>query len=163
MSLQDLGNIGEFAGAFAVLASLVYLALQIRQNTQAVRASIQQENRKSIAAFYTLLTNPDIARIWRLGLQNSTSLEDNEAVSFHALLSVLFNHFETAFHRRLLRRIHDAEGDPSRETAIRGLTPAPGVEPWWAFYGPVYSREFRQHVEELRKDSAQQGDRADIE
>ena len=37
MSLQDLGNIGEFIGAVGVVASLIYLALQIRQNTKAVR------------------------------------------------------------------------------------------------------------------------------
>ena len=163
MSLQDLGNIGEFAGAFAVLASLVYLALQIRQNTQAVRASIQQENRQSIAEFYTLLTNPETARIWRLGLQNPLILEENDAVSFHALLSVLFSHFETAFHRRLLPHIHDIESDPAREVAIRGLTRTPGFEPWWSVYRHVYSREFRQYVEELRKGAAQHADEAHVE
>ena len=33
MSLEDLGNIGEFVAAVAVVISLVYLAVQIRQNT----------------------------------------------------------------------------------------------------------------------------------
>ena len=31
MSLEDLGNIGEFVAAVAVVISLVYLAIQIRQ------------------------------------------------------------------------------------------------------------------------------------
>jgi hypothetical protein len=39
MSLQDLGNIGEFVAAVAVVVSLIYLAVQIRQNTRSVRAS----------------------------------------------------------------------------------------------------------------------------
>ena len=42
MSLEDLGNIGELIAAFAVIASLIYLAVQIRQNTQSVRASTVQ-------------------------------------------------------------------------------------------------------------------------
>ena len=39
VTLQDLGNIGEFIGAIAVVISLVYLAAQIRQNTRALHSS----------------------------------------------------------------------------------------------------------------------------
>ena len=34
-----LGNSGEFVGAIAIVVTLIYLAVQIRQNTSAVRAS----------------------------------------------------------------------------------------------------------------------------
>ena len=34
MTLQDLGNLGEFISAVAVVVSLVYVAYQIRQNTR---------------------------------------------------------------------------------------------------------------------------------
>ena len=33
MSITELGAVGEFVGAIAVLATLVYLAYQTRQNT----------------------------------------------------------------------------------------------------------------------------------
>ena len=39
MSIQELGNLGELAGGVAVVVSLLYVALQIRQNTQTIRAS----------------------------------------------------------------------------------------------------------------------------
>ena len=154
MSLQDLGNIGEFVGAAAVLVSLVYLALQIRQNTQALRASIQQENRNSIAEFYRLLTNSETARIWRAGLTEPAKLGEADAASFHALLSFLFNHFETAFHRRALPQIHNAHSDEARETAIRGLTRTSGFESWWRASRRTFSREFQEHVEHLQKGAA---------
>ena len=58
MSLADLGNIGEFVGAIAVVASLVYLALQIRQNTrqldhnsEVVSANVELDN-----ALYNVIT-----------------------------------------------------------------------------------------------------------
>ena len=38
-SLQSLGNIGEFVGAIGVVISLVYLAQQMKQNTNSVRAA----------------------------------------------------------------------------------------------------------------------------
>ncbi len=37
MTLEDLGNLGEIIGAIAVVISLVYLAVQIRQNTAQIR------------------------------------------------------------------------------------------------------------------------------
>ena len=33
MTIMELGAIGEFIGSIAVLATLVYLALQVRKNT----------------------------------------------------------------------------------------------------------------------------------
>jgi len=38
MSLIELGALGEFMGSIAVLATLVYLVFQIRQNTLSIRS-----------------------------------------------------------------------------------------------------------------------------
>ncbi len=40
LTIQDLGALGEFFGSIAVLATLVYLALQTRQNTMAIAAQL---------------------------------------------------------------------------------------------------------------------------
>jgi len=50
MTLEDLGNIGEFVGAIGVVASLIYLALQTRQNTRAVRVASFRQISESISA-----------------------------------------------------------------------------------------------------------------
>ena len=39
MTLIELGALGEFLGSIAVLATLVYLSVQIRQNTRTIQAS----------------------------------------------------------------------------------------------------------------------------
>lgn len=39
MTLQDWGSLGEVISGMAVLVTLIYLAIQTRQNTLAVRAS----------------------------------------------------------------------------------------------------------------------------
>ncbi len=36
MTIQDLGALGELIGSVAMLATLVYLRLQTRQNTRAI-------------------------------------------------------------------------------------------------------------------------------
>ena len=39
MTLAELGSLGEFVGAIGVVATLVYLAYQIRQNTHQLEQS----------------------------------------------------------------------------------------------------------------------------
>ena len=39
MDLDSLGSIGDFVGGLGVIVSILYLALQIHQNTKAVRSS----------------------------------------------------------------------------------------------------------------------------
>ncbi len=39
MTLMELGALGEFLGSIAVLITLIYLSVQIRQNTRSIRAS----------------------------------------------------------------------------------------------------------------------------
>ena len=39
MDIMELGAIGELVGGVAVIASLIYVGLQLRQNTSATRAA----------------------------------------------------------------------------------------------------------------------------
>ena len=39
MTIIELGALGEFVGAIAVVATLIYLAVQIRQNTRSMDAN----------------------------------------------------------------------------------------------------------------------------
>jgi hypothetical protein len=50
MTLMELGALGEFVGAIAVVVTLVYLAIQIRQNTQ----SMEESRRLALAQTYQM-------------------------------------------------------------------------------------------------------------
>jgi hypothetical protein len=71
MSIMELGALGEFVGAFAVVATLIYLALQIRQNSAMLkqnhefsRASILQESNVMYSTFRGLVAgDAGLARI----------------------------------------------------------------------------------------------------
>ena len=86
MTLEDLGNLGEFIGAIAVVASLVYLAIQIRQNTARIRENshvsrlLLQENFVSgqESLFRSLLTSEEMYRIWRLGSTTTEELSPDD-------------------------------------------------------------------------------------
>jgi hypothetical protein len=46
LTIQDLGALGELLGSVAVLATLVYLALQTRQNVTAILAQLDAARAK---------------------------------------------------------------------------------------------------------------------
>ena len=59
MSIQDWGANGEIVGALAVVASLIYLAMQIRQNTRQISMSLESAK---LAAFERTVESSNHAR-----------------------------------------------------------------------------------------------------
>jgi hypothetical protein len=59
MNWEAIGAVGEVAGAAGVIASLIYLAVQVRQNTRSVEAATYQSVAESLAdASYRLVDAP---------------------------------------------------------------------------------------------------------
>ena len=61
MNWEAIGAIGEILGATAVFASLIYLALQIRQNSKIGRVTVEQGTFETQTSLYHLiLSNPEL-------------------------------------------------------------------------------------------------------
>lgn len=64
MSLSDLASIGTLVGGVAVLISLVYLSLQIRQTERNQRALINQGAMARDTVMVAMLPQPDFFAAW---------------------------------------------------------------------------------------------------
>ncbi len=86
MTIQDYGSIGEIVGAIATVATLLYLAVQIRQNNRLVAASIADSSRDSMNELARILgANPEAARVYAAGVQDPSSLSLHETVQLDSL------------------------------------------------------------------------------
>ena len=75
MNLENLVIIGEFAGVIAILGSLLYLAVQVRQSNREARDQIAWRITESINHFTAAITsNADAADIWCSGNDDFESL-----------------------------------------------------------------------------------------
>jgi hypothetical protein len=86
LTIEDLGNLGDFIAAIATVATLAYLAFQIRLNTksnQASTASAWFEQESAIAMFIAQHAN-----IYRRGNANLEELNEDEAVVYLQIVSV---------------------------------------------------------------------------
>ena len=84
MSIQDLGALGELLAAIATVATLIYLATQIRQNTRSNETNAIDMAMSGYAQVNQTLTDPTIASIYRRGMNDPSCLSDDELVQFFA-------------------------------------------------------------------------------
>jgi hypothetical protein len=64
MNIQDLGALGELLAAIATIATLIYLAIQIRQNNTIAKEQAHFHMLQNQTSYYDrLATNPDYIRI----------------------------------------------------------------------------------------------------
>ena len=82
---EVLGNLGEFAGAFGVVATLIYLAIQVRHSRNAMEENARLAQGAVLATTFThfsnfrrhIIDNADVARIWREGCGGGELAEDD--------------------------------------------------------------------------------------
>ena len=91
MDLTQLANLGEFIGGAAVLVTLMYLALQVRQGNQAqtrdtYRAFVTEMNR----VLFTPMTDPETMLLLQKGAYDFEALNRCEQGVINAVWSPLF-------------------------------------------------------------------------
>ena len=83
MTFADLGNLGELIAAIATLGTLIYLALQIRQNSEAVRIGASQSILAALnESLQSASASPDSARVLVLGQDDFDDLREDEKAQF---------------------------------------------------------------------------------
>ncbi len=148
LTIQDLGALGEFFGSIAVLATLVYLATQIRQNTRAIRATSHQAATDSFNAINTLIAHdPSLARIYRVGGDGLANLTEDERVQFSFLFLAAFRVFETIYYQSKVGTLEE-QLPQIEESSVALLLGSPGGREWWEENPFAFSPEFRRHVDE---------------
>jgi hypothetical protein len=159
MSLEDLGNIGEFVAAIAVIVSLVYLAVQIRQNTRTVRASTYQAVLDySSRAVELVLANPHLERVYRVGRRDPSQLTEDERPQFRMLIAQFLTVYETMF-LQYRCGILDEEYWSRRLGALTNLFSQPGIREYWLSVRerdrmPTRVREFEELLNSLVESSS---------
>ena len=135
MALEDLGNLGEFIGGMAVIATLVYLAIQIRQNNKLLRRSAEQTSRSdSTAAIALAAQSPENAAVYHKGLADPDALSPEERTHFYLFMAANFYHLHfghTAYQ-------DGAQSEDSWKLQLQGLqffVSRPGVRTWWEQQG----------------------------
>ena len=150
-----VGAVAEACAAVAVLVSLIYVAIQIRQNTQQISRSVQsaeldafERNIESGNAIRELLIlHPAIAELFRKGLKSFSGLDASEKFRFGLLLRNTLSSMQGAYIRELSVR-HDPHGAEGTGGHIDAILVNPGAREWLERTEPDWRPEFRDFVAE---------------
>jgi hypothetical protein len=130
MSLSDLASLGSFVSGFAVLTSLIYLALQVRQTERNQQISIRHSRVSRTVDLHLALADPALAVAWLHGTGSPEELTQAELGQFINLCRAHFFHFEDSFYQREGGLLNDA----AFETVVAGvrlLARSPGFRAAW--------------------------------
>lgn len=152
MNIQDLGSIGELVAALATIATLIYLTIQIQQNTRAMRATSARETLFKLADWHQMnVSNPDMMRCFNKSLQNPmpefTVEEWNEMNSY---CKTIFHIFEAQYvHSRFGVGTGDAN-EPHLRAASTVVATMPVWRKFWEEESATghWTEGFIEHIEQ---------------
>jgi len=149
VNIQDLGSIGEVVAAIATVATLVYLGLGIRQNTESVRLSTELELTSLVIDFHARVTGqPDLLRIWDAAADPS-SLEPEDIRRFRWLVAEWFLIYDGQYDFYKKGHISE-EAWKTKIGSCIGLLENPIIAEWWEKRQAPLSGEFRKYIESIR-------------
>ncbi|MGQ0659349.1 hypothetical protein [Sphingosinicella sp.] len=149
MSLEQASFLAQIISAVAVIASLLFVAVQLRQATKSVRASTSLAH----SAMYhslnaSVIEDAEFARIWRESLADPDAGTGDERVRFFAFVSSVFRFYESSRVQWLNGQL-DEEHWQTIESQATSFAAQPGVKAWWTLRRHWHSDEFRRWFEGL--------------
>ena len=139
---QLLGNYGEFVGAIAVVATLAYLAVQVRQSN---RIETAESIRSTTNAYINTILQVN-SPLFRRAMVDFEGLSGDDQMTIHNYLIAMFliAQTEVTLSERGLGELSDYP------PLLASMTRAPGIQQWWAKVGPTFSPGFHTYIDELR-------------
>ena len=150
-SKSNIKTYAELAGAGAVLVGLIFVGLELRQNTAAVEAATLQNLTDASGEYLmTIASDPELARILYEGSVNLEQLSESDRRQHHYLLRAQWFRFQNSFlqwqhgtlsddawniYAGFVCRTGDSEVGPSNRVAT------------WGDHRPILLPAFVEYVE----------------
>ncbi len=161
MNWEAIGAVGEVAAATGVIVTLLYLAKEIRQNSESLDRANEFAKASSVSemgaifdpVFASISSDPQFASIYRKALDGEP-LDPVESVQFSAWVNRFLSWTENTFVQQRLSLGFDAYSEQSAGDVLRPyfarLIAVAAVRHWWQREGRyLYSEEIIEYVESL--------------
>jgi hypothetical protein len=155
MNWEAVGAVAEAFGVVTILVSLIYVAIQVRQNTEQVSRTLEAAE---LAAFERnidsgnhvrelLLVHPELAQLLLKGLDSYKGLDQAEKFRFDMLMRNMFSGMQGAYIRQL-SVAHDPLGHEGSARIVDQLLENRGAREWLEKASPDWRPAFTEFVNE---------------
>ena len=151
MNWEAISAIGEIAGALAVVVTLIYVSLQLRENTKSLKVQSLNETFSERSEMMSELQSQEIGGIYR-------KIEMDEKLTDREELKASWFYTRVCIINEKLHYLHSigAADDYNYQSFGRQLPDMVRnkyFREWWSKAKPQFSDEFQTHIEALRDDA----------
>ena len=152
MNWDAISAVGEVVGAVAVIATLLFVARDIRQNSKSLAMSALRDTTAQWNQWSDMIaSSSDLADIVAKGNKSYADLSESEKLRYGAYVQSFFDNVESF---RELVIDYRAEKDLTVLISIVSRrVNIPGFSAWWLENTSDYSAEFLTWIEGLRSDT----------
>jgi hypothetical protein len=150
---QLLGNYGEFFGAIAVVATLLYLARQIRQNTKATRVAARSHIVEATMAIRGRYIDNGILRAAMLKERRGEKLNEEESFLIYQNTAMALRNWEHQHYLYTNGALNDDAYRTYQAVWRAGITPY--TKKIWPALRDQFTTEFAQVLDPFMESEAQ--------
>ena len=149
--LNKILQVGEIIAAFAVVVSVGFVAIEIRQNSEAqIRSTTQESVSNYITSLERLVDNPDFTCLYIRGAQSYGDLSGPDRLRFSAYYMSTYYQLQ-----EMLQLAEEGSIDADTWSGFHSLltetTRYPGVRQWFGDRRHWFSAHFQDYVDELMR------------
>ncbi|MEJ2239541.1 MAG: hypothetical protein P8X82_14690 [Gemmatimonadales bacterium] len=150
---QLLGNVGEFFGSIAVLVTLAYLTIQVRQNSNSINSSNYFNAATSYNTINALsISDDETSRLMIKGTNTPEQLTEDESARYFLLLRAYNNNFMAVWWSHQNGTFPDEQFRVYERNFIQ-LVASPGGRTLL----PTLSYDYPEYADYLEKRAAERG------
>jgi hypothetical protein len=147
VNLETINAIAQLVAAIGVIASLFYLAVQIRQNTRSQRSiAVDSLTGSLIALLGPQATDPALPRAFATAVEDWHGATDEDRFRAAAVLFALFKLSENAWFQQRQGTL-EPEQWQGWDLYIRAYYHRPGAKARWSLRRGMFAAGFRAYLE----------------
>lgn len=154
--LEELASLGSFINAIAMVGSVIYLAIQVRQSNRLARLSALDALRDGTNRFRELLLAGDNCALWIKGIRRNGELSEYERYRWDELVLYFWDSTQATY----LRALHLGERYAISRVGytVRFAGNGPTFRNWWSQrrerFHPDFVRFVDEHLQQLAETDA---------
>ena len=149
MNWEAISAISQMIGSIAVVFSVLYLAMQVHRSTRVAKLAAQDSAATALRdVTKPFAENAELARIWRLGLENLQALSaEDQARFFHSTYQFLKAYETIHFHH--VYGLMDEQIWRGWSSLLQHYIASPGIEHYWRLRHDLFSMRFQKFIDTL--------------
>jgi hypothetical protein len=148
IALEEAYYLAQISAGIAVVFSLIYVGIQLKQNTRAIRLTTMESVLQQFREHEALVCQSDeVADIFWRGHQDPSGLKGPEVMRYHQLCNYYYKSFENAYFQ-YRDGVLDEDNWSSLKQFFIDVGNLPGMQQYWNKRKNWYSNKFQVFMDE---------------